>query len=496
MRALALLLVAVLVAGCSAGSTASTPSDPSAITIGFTAEPANFDFTRSDGTAIPQALLYNVYEGLVKLDEKGEVRPLLAESWTVSPDRLVYDFSLRSNAFFSNGRPFTAESVKFSVERVKSAAWSISQKSKMDVVSRVDVLSPTKARVVLSRPSNNWLFDMTTRIGAMFTPDGVADLANDPVGTGPYDVAARNRGSSITLKANPRYWGVKPAYETVYLRYFKDATALNNALLSNGIDVISAVTAPDSMPQFEADTRFTVTQGITNGEVVLSFNGRKAPLDDVRVRRALTQAIDRRALLDTAWAGRGELIGSMVPRTDPWYTDLTGVNAYHPEHARQLLADAGQRNLNLRLRIPNLPYAVSSAQVVKSELNKIGVGVTIEPLDFPAVWLKSVFTEHDFDMSIVQHVEPRDITTFGNAEYYWGYDSPRVRQLLAEADRGSAEQQVSAMREVAATLANDAAACWLFLFPNMIVAKKKVGGLPLNQISESFDLTLLRRVGS
>ncbi|GAA4031402.1 ABC transporter substrate-binding protein [Allokutzneria multivorans] len=495
MKRLSLFLLALLVSGCSAGVTASAPRDPGAITIGFSAEPANFDFTRTDGTAIPQALLYNVYEGLVKLDENGQVKPLLAESWTVSPDRLSYEFSLRPNVVFSNGSPFTADTVKFSIDRVKTA-WGISQKSKMDVVSRVEPLSPTTVRVVLSRPSNNWLFDMTTRVGAMFSPDGVADLPNDPIGTGPYDVASRNRGASITLKTNPRYWGPKPAFETVYLRYFKDSTALNNALLSNGIDVVSAVAAPDSMPQFENDTRFNVTQGITNGEVVLSFNGRKAPLNDVRVRRAITQGIDRRVLLDTAWAGRGELIGSMVPRTDPWYTDLTGVNAYNPEGAKKLLAEAGQQNLNLRLRIPNLPYAVTSAQVVKSELNKIGVGVSIEPLDFPAVWLKSVFTEHDFDMSIIQHVEPRDITTFGNTKYYWGYDSPKVRQLLADADRGSQEQQVAAMREVAATLANDAAACWLFLFPNLIAAKKKVGGLPLNQISEAFDLTLLRRAGS
>ncbi|NKQ53356.1 ABC transporter substrate-binding protein [Amycolatopsis sp. K13G38] len=483
--ALALLLVA---SGCSAGSTASVSGGPDTLAVGFSAEPANFDFTHTDGTAIPQALLYNVYEGLVKTDASGKVVPLLARSWTVSPDRRTYDFALQDGVRFSNGAPFTADDVKFSIERVKTD-WTISIKSKMDVVDHVEVVDPLHTRVVLKKPSNGWLFDMTTRLGAMFSPTGVADLANTPVGTGPYVVTQRRRGDSIVLQQNPAYWGRKPAYKTVILKYIKDPTALNNALLSNGIDVISTISAPDSIPQFENDNRFTVLQGTTNSEVVLSFNGKRAPLNDPRVRQALTLAIDRKALLETAWAGRGTLIGSMVPPTDPWYEDLSGYYPYDPARAKALLAQAGQASLSLRLRIPNLSYAVSSAQVVASDLADIGVHVTIEPLDFPAVWLKQVFTDHDFDMSIVQHVEARDITTFGNPNYYWGYDNPTVRQLLAQADAGTEQEQIADMKAVASTITADAAADWLFLFPNVVVAKNKVTGLARNQVSESFDLT-------
>jgi peptide/nickel transport system substrate-binding protein len=486
-HAAALVLLAV-VSGCTAGSGATVAGDPDSLSIGFSAEPQNFDFTRTDGAAIPQALLYNVYEGLVKLDADGRIVPLLAESWTVGPDRRTYDFQLRGGAKFSNGAPFTAEDVKFSIERVKTA-WTISLKSKMDVVDHVDVVDRAHARVVLNKPSNCWLFDMTSRVGAMFSPTGVGDLANTAIGTGPYVVAKRRRGDSITLRENPAYWGRKPVYRTVVLKYIKDPNALNNALLSNGIDMISTITAPDSIPQFQADDRFTVSQGTTNSEVVMAMNDKRPPLDDVRVRQALTLAVDRKALLATAWAGRGTLIGSMVPPTDPWYEDLSGYYPHDPARAKALLAQAGKPDLSLRLRIPNLPYAVSSAQVVASNLADIGVKVTIEPLDFPAVWLKQVFTDHDFDLSIIQHVEARDITTFGKPSYYWGYDSPKVRDLLAQADSGTPDQQVTAMREVARTITADAAADWLFLFPNVIVAKKKVTGLVRNQVSESFDLT-------
>lgn len=488
----ATVVLALLASACSAGSSVSVPADPGAISIGFTAEPANLDFTRTDGAAIPQALLYNVYEGLVKLDADGRIVPSLAREWTVSEDRKAYDFRLHPNVTFSNGQPFTAQDVKFSIERVKTA-WTISLKSKMDVVDRVDVVDPTHARVILKRPSNNWLFDMTTRVGAMFSPSGVADLANTPVGTGPYVFATRKRGDSIVLRANPSYWGRRPTYTTVYLKYYRDPTALNNALLSNGIDVISAITTPDSIGQIESDTRFTVLQGTTNSEVTLSFNNARAPLTDKRIRQALTYAIDRRAVMATVVANRGTLIGSMVPPTDPWYEDLTGVYPHDPVRARALLAEAGQQNLRLRLRVANLPYAVNAAQVVASQLADVGVTVSIEPLDFPAVWLKQVFTDHDFDMSIIQHVEARDMVTFGNPKYYWGYDSPKVRELLTQADTGTPQRQIDAMREIARTITDDAAADWLFLFPNLVAAKTKVTGLARNQVSESFDLTGLGR---
>lgn len=486
--------LALVVTACTAGSGSSGSSDAGdrkSLAVGFVAEPATLDFTRNDGANIPQALLVNVYEGLVKLDPEGEIVPLLAESWEVSGDRRTYTFQLRG-ATFTNGKPFTAADVVFSINRVKTD-WAISLKAGMDVVASVAAPDPRTAVVTLKRPSNSWLFAMTSRIGAMFSEDGVADLANTPVGTGPYVLEDRKRGDSITLAANDDYWGEKPPLTEVVLRYYKDATALNNALLTGGIDVISTVQAPESLGQFDDPDRFQVVEGTTTGEVVLSFNNGRAPLDDVRVRRAVNHAIDRKALLATAWAGRGQLIGSMVPLTDPWYEDLSQTYPYDPAKARQLLAAAGKPTLRLAFKIPNLPYALSTAQVVKSQLAQVGITADIQPLDFPAVWLSEVFTKADYDMSIINHVEPRDIASWGNPKYYWRYDNPTVRRLLASADEGSEQQQVADLKQVARTLATDAAASWLFLFPNLMVAEKGVQGLPQNLVSESFDLTALSR---
>ncbi|HLU60067.1 MAG TPA: ABC transporter substrate-binding protein [Pseudonocardia sp.] len=493
-----LLAGALLAAGCSAGSTASpgaAPDSPDApLRIGFTAEPANLDFTRTDGAAIPEALLVNVYEGLVELDQAtGEIVPALAESWTVSPDGLVYDFTLREGVTFSNGEPFTADDVKFSIERVQSDAWTISLKNGMDVVSGVEVVSPTQVRVTLSRPSNNWLFSMTTRIGAMFDPSGVADLANTPVGTGPYTVAEFRRGDRLVLTRRDDYWGEPPAIPRIELQYFRDATAAVNALLTDGIDVIGTVQAPEALAQFDGDDRFQVIEGTTNGEVTLAMNNASGPTSDVRVRRAIAMAIDHQAVLDTAWAGRGATIDTMVPPTDPWYEPMPDVTPYDPEAARALLAAAGMPNPSLRMRIANLPYAVAAAQVVQSQLAAVGIRTEIEPLEFPARWLEEVFRGADYDLSIVSHVEPRDIRTFGDPDYYWRYDNPEVQRLLAESEAGGPEQQVASLRQVGRIIAEDAAADWLFVLPNLIVADADVRGLPQNRIGESFDVTALSR---
>lgn len=488
---------AVAISACggssSTGSAAGDGSAETSIKIGLNAEPENLDFTTTDGAAIPQALLYNVYEGLVKVDENGKIVPLLAKSYKLSRDRTTYTFELQPNVKFSNGDPFDAKAVKFSIERVKSPAWKISLKRYMDVVRDVKVVSPTKVKVVLEKPSNNWLFQMTTRIGAMFSPGGVSDLANHPVGTGPYVVKRWTRGDSILLEQNVNYWGSKPAMKAVTLKYFNDATALNNALRSSAIDVITDIQAPDSLPQFTSDNRFQVIEGTTNGEVTMALNNASGPMKDKRIREAISYGIDRKAVMDTAWAGKGQVIGSMVPPTDPWYEDLTGIHPYDPAKAKALLAQAGKPKLTIRFRVPNLPYAIAPAQVVKSQLAKIGVDAKIDILEFPARWLAEVFNKHDYDMSIVQHVEPRDLVTFGDPKYYWGYDNPTVQKLLAEADAGTEKEQVAKMKQVARIISEDAAAVWLYDFPHLIVAKKGITGLPKNEVSESFDLTTIAR---
>lgn len=468
-----------------------TGADPATtLTVGATAEPPTLDPTASSAAAIPQVLLYNVYEGLVKLDGAGKIRPLLARSWTESADRTTYTFHLQDGVTFSNGDRLTSADVVYSFDRVIAPKSTHPFKAQMAPVRSVKAHGADTVVVRLKQPSNNWLFWLTGTVGMIFDRKAIGSIATDPVGSGPYVFASWVRGDSITLVRNNHYWGRKAKLDRVVFRYFSDPNAMNNYMLTDQLDVISNVQAPQTVPEFRDRSKFVVENGTTNGEVVLSFNNARGPLRDKRVRQAITYAIDRKALVKTVWAGYGTLIGSMVPPTDPWYQNLSDRYPYDPAKAKALLAEAGYKHgVSLQLELPTLPYATGAGQVAQSDLRQVGINAHITQLEFPARWLDVVFTKGNYDMSIVAHVEARDITQYGNPLYYWHYNSKQVQRWLAQADAGPAAQQINLMRKVARRISDDAASDWLFLLPNLMVKRTDVTGIPANAVSLSFDLT-------
>ncbi|MDO5635436.1 MAG: ABC transporter substrate-binding protein, partial [Micrococcus sp.] len=439
--------------------------------------------------------LDNIYETLETVDvENGEIVPALATDWEVSDDNLTYTFTLKEGVTFSDGAEFTAEDAKFSLDRVSSDAWTTSLAAQLDVIEETEAQDDQTLVVTLARPSNHFLYAITTHVGAMFDSEGVDNLAEDANGTGPYVFDSWDRGSRITLQRNEDYHGTQPYFATVEMYYFRDANALNNAMLTDSIDVVSTVQAPESLAEFEGGD-FQIIEGTTNGEVVLSMNQAEGmPLADLSLRQAVRHAIDNETLRDICWAGRGELIGTMAPPTDPWYEDRTGDYPFDLDKAKELIAEAGAEGQSLRLRIPTLPYAQSCGPVVESMLEDAGLDVTIDELEFPATWLETVFTAKDFDMSIVAHVEPRDMANvFGSPDYYTTFGTDEVRALFEEADTGSPEEQVEKMREAGALISEQAAAEFLFLLPNLMVSDPDITGLPTNAITPSFNLAKLAR---
>jgi peptide/nickel transport system substrate-binding protein len=489
----AVVLTTATLGACTAGSSSGGASaGRTDVVVGLTGEPTNLDFTTTSGSAIPQLLMNNVYEGLVTIDQEGEVQPQLAESWEINGDRTVYTFTLHDGVTFSDGSAFTADDVVASIDRVQDD-WTLSLKSKMDVVESVEAVDDTQVAVTLTHPSNSWLFDMGTSVGAMFPDDLSADLATEAVGTGPYTVEEVATGEHVTLAARDDYWGEAPAITDVTVRYFADANAQANAVRAGDVDMAYNMQAPDLLAGLEQDQDLQVIDGTSTGEVLLALNNARPPFDDLNVRRAIMYAIDRKAVLDTAWAGHGQLIGSMVPPTDPYYQDLTGAYPYDPDRARELLAEAGAEDLSITFDVPTRPYAEAVAQVVVSQLADVGIDAKIVPAEFPAVWLDKVFTEHDYEMSVILHTEARDmLTIFGDPDYYVGYDNPRLDEVAEQADQGSPDQYVAGMQEVSRMIVDDAASDPLFLFPNTVVADAALSGIAANATTESMDLTGLR----
>lgn len=492
------VLTTVALGACSAGSSTGGADNTARtdVVVGLTGEPTNLDFTTTSGSAIPQLLMNNVYEGLVTIDQAGEVQPQLATSWEIDSERTRYTFTLAEDVTFSDGSPLTADDVVASIERVQED-WTLSLASKLDVVAKAEATSDTEVAVTLKHPSNGWLFDMGTSVGAVFPDDLSADLATEAVGSGPYTVEDVAPGDRITLAARDDYWGAAPPISDVTVRYFADANAQANAVRSGDIDMAYNMQAPDLLAGLEQDDTLQVVDGTSTGEVLLALNNAEPPFDDLQVRRAVMYAIDRQAVLDTAWAGHGELIGSMVPPSDPYYEDLTGAYPYDPDRARELLKEADAEDLSITFDVPTRPYAEAVAQVVVSQLKEVGIDAKIVPAEFPAVWLDKVFTKHDYQMSVVLHTEARDLLTiFGDPDYYIGYDNPALAEAAEQADQSTPDGYVAGMQNVARMIVDDAASDPLFLFPNTVVADAGLDGIAANSTTESMDLTDLRWSGS
>ena len=490
MATVAVALLALLMSACSPG-----PSEPQdrQLVVGASVGPNSMDPSTNDAAAIPQVLLYNVYETLLKIDGDGKLTPLLASEWKVSADGLVYTFELRPQAKFASGGQVDAEAVVASIERiVNDPAVLPVLKNRMAPLDEVVAIDADTVEFTLKEPSHSWLYGMAQTAGIIYDPAGIDQIASQPAGSGPFVMTEWVQGDQVVLSRNDAYWGSATKLAGVTFKYFTDANAMNAAMLSGSLDVVSNVAAPQALDQFSDPERFTVLEGVTTGEIVLGFNHTQPMMQDLKVRQAILAGIDREALRDAVWAGKGPLIGSMVPPTDPWYEDLSGLNPYDPEKARSLLAEAGYApgELTLRLRVPTLPYAPPAATYIASQLAEVGITVQVEELEFPATWIDEVMRKGNYDMTIVAHVETRDIVNFADPEYYWHYNNPEFQQLIAEADASPTEdEQIALMKQAARILADDAAAGFLWLLPNLVVTKADIEGVDANAPSLSFDMT-------
>lgn len=441
--------------------------------------PAGLDFTTTGGAAVPQAMMGNIYETLVRIDDSGAPQPLLAESWEVSPDGTVYTFHLRDGVRFSNGKAFTAEDAAFSIGYVQQG-WANPLKSQMDPVERAEAVDERTLRVTLKRASNSWLWSMGTLTGAMMTPESAHRLATDPLGTGPYTLERFDVGEAVSFSRREDYWGGAVDHDAS-IRYFDDSTAAVNALRAGEADVVWMMQAPQLLATLPEE--FGVQVGTTNGEVLFAMNNRAAPFDDPEVRRAAALAIDRKALNDIVYNGMAtDTGGAPVPPTDPWFT-ARNYYPFDPDQARALL---GGRTPQLTITVPNLPYAQAASELIFSQLRDVGFDITLETVEFPAVWLTTVLSGHDYQASIVSHLEPRDVPMlFGNPDYYIGYDSAPARRELAEAEVGD---QARSMEAAVDTIMADAASLTLLNAPNIVLTAPGVRGVDPNVVTDGLAL--------
>ncbi|WP_108248820.1 ABC transporter substrate-binding protein [Planctomonas deserti] len=478
----------------SAGSAGAGSADPDAvITIGSENEPTSLDQIFGGSSGVTEAFTGNVYEGLFRITDDAEVEPLLAATTDVSEDGLDYTFTLQ-DAEFHSGDPVTAQDVKYSLDRFISEQSIAARKRQLSVIESVTAVDDSTVAVRLKSPSISFTYNLGY---VWIVNDTAGDLTAAEDGSGPYTLTDYRKGDSISLEPFDGYWGDAPANGGVVYQYYADPTALDNALLTGAVDLVTGQSTPDALPQFSDENSFTIIEGTSTTKNLLAFNDRVAPFDNVSVRKAIYSAIDREKLLDSIWDGRGELVGSMVPPSEPWYIDLVDENPYDPELAESLLAEAGYADgFSFTIDTPDSGVQSTVAEFLKSELAKVGITVDIRIITDDE-WYQKVYTEHDFQATLQTHVNDRDINFYANPDFYWGYDNADVQTWLAEAEAAaSTDEQTELVKKANQKIAEDAASAWLYLEPQLRISTAEITGVPQNGLNSLFYVSGIEKVAS
>lgn len=480
-------VLASALAGLDAPAWAAARTD---IVIGIRLEPPHLDPTAGAAAAIGEVVYANVFEGLTRIDRDGQVRPALAESWEIAPDDKTYTFTLRQGAKWHDGAPFGASDVKFSLDRARAADSTNPQKGLFEPIESVEVVDPQTVKVVLKRPTGNFLTNLGWPAAVIVGQGSAADNKSKPIGTGPFRFETWSKGASIGLVRNPLWKGKPVKLDKATFKVIGDASAAFAAILAGDVDAYPIYPAPENLDQFRADPRLAVVVGNTEGKTILAMNNGRKPFDDIRVRRALSMAIDRKAIIDGAMYGIAKPIGSHFAPQDPGYIDLVGRYPYDPAAAKALLKEAGvAQGTRVRLVLPPPEYARRSGEIIASQLKAVGFDVEIVPVEW-AQWLSDVFKGRNYDLTIVSHVEPLDIDIYARDDYYFDYKNPAFKTLMTElAATTDQARRLELYGQAQRMLADDAVSVFLFLLPKTGVWNARLKGLWENAPIPANDLT-------
>ncbi|MBR3518156.1 MAG: ABC transporter substrate-binding protein, partial [Lachnospiraceae bacterium] len=315
-----LTTMAVALSGCGGDKTGGTSSGQ--ITTGTSGQEGTTPVAGTTGSitiGIPQDLedgldphkvtaagtreiLFNIYEGLVKYDENGDLKAAVAESYEISEDGLVYTFTLRDGVKFHDGSNVTAEDVIYSINRCKEGDAPL--EPEFTKISNIEKTEDNKIVITLSEADAQFLAACTSAV----LPASNADPEHNVIGTGPYKYVSRVPQESITLTAFDEYWGEKAHIKDITLKVLANPDALVMELKGGSVDMIARIT--DTQAAELAGTDFEVLEGAMNLVQALYLNNSVEPFNDVRVRQALCYATDPQEVMDFVSGGKGFEIGS------------------------------------------------------------------------------------------------------------------------------------------------------------------------------------------
>jgi peptide/nickel transport system substrate-binding protein len=469
-----LFSISLVISGCSASPEPTAPPVAKELTIGLKLAPSNLDIRTAASVPTTQVLLDNVYETLVTLDENQNVIPLLAKEWKISNDGKTYDFTLSDNLAFSNGDKITAKTIADSINDViKNKLKGYDKLPQENLV--IKDLDDTHLQITLGKPYANLLWSLTQAQGAAYDKSASFDANTTAIGSGPYLVDSYTPSSQIVFKKNPNYWGTPANLDKVTIKYFEDDNTALNALISGDIQVIAPLdnklaTTLAGNPGYPA----TIAKGTDKFQ--LSLNSKKIKDNE---REAIVKAINNQEII-TARGGVDKLLGGPITELDPGYLDFP--QKFDLEKAKELTKG---ESLTYTLKYDNSTYGNELGDILKSQLAKAGITLKVEYLDF-STWLDEVYIKHNYELTLVDQANPRDVGNWTNPDYYYNFKGVKSALPLYNKALESTDNDVtnSYLGKLSKEIVDSNAAVWLFNFQTTVITKYNIQNFPFtnNQI--------------
>lgn len=391
-------------------------------------------------------ILFNIYEGLVKPDSNGDLFPAVADKVDVSEDGLTYTFHLRKGCKFHNGKDVTVEDVLYSISK------NADPDSNSAYVSAFSIISELKAEgenivIKLEKKNTDFLQYMTVAI----VPKDATDLDKSPVGTGPYKYVSRSPQENIILTRFDEYWGEKAYIKDVTLKICANADSIVMDLMGGSVDVFARITSAQAMQL--ANSNFNIEEGTMNLVQAMYLNNAVEPFNNVKVRQALSYAVDPKAIIDLSFDGKGtELGSSMFPAFGKYFVkEINDVYTPDIEKAKSLLKEAGYPDgFTFAIKVPsNYQPHIDTAQVIVEQLKKINVNAEIKLIEWDS-WLSDVYAGRDFEATVVG-VDASQMTARAMLERFTSTSGKNFINFNSEAYDKAFENAVSTTDDAKAT---------------------------------------------
>lgn len=432
LASLAVLLATLAVSSCAPAQRVDLGAGSGNLIAAIAGEPDQLD-PQKTSAYFSFEVLENVFDTLVEPDADLRMRPALAESWDVSADQLTWTFHLRRGVTFHDGSPFGAADVVYSYRRIIDE--KLSNVDKFAAVT--DVTAPDPATVVIRvrQPTPNLLTNLGGFKGMAIVSRANVEsgqIATHPVGTGPFSFVSQRSGDSITLAANPTYWGGAPAIPGVTFQFISEPSTALSALQAGEIDWTDAIPT-QRVAQLRDDDSLHLAVTPSNDYWYLALNEARAPWNDVRVRQAIAYAIDRQSIVQATSYGTAVANQLAIPQGNPWYVPYDRYR-YDLDEARRLLAEANAAPTSMDLLVTSeYPETVTAAQVIAANLAPLGITVNIRTVDM-ATWLDEQNSGH-FDMLMMGWLGNIDPDDFYYAQHHTDGSSNAQKFSDPEVDR-------------------------------------------------------------